>query len=105
MRDLCKAFIFAASSRMSPISSGENSARVRQSRPERGEGGGGVSSSCGIKDLSLGHGGPGFYGRRQGVNAASKGIERSSYLRSAHGEGRGEADRGAPDQVDENLLF
>src|SRR5918992_4892715 len=99
MRDFCKAFIFAASSRMSSTSSGVNSARVRQSRPERGEGGGGVSSSCGITDLSLGHGGPGFYG--QGVNAASKGIERSSYLRSAHGEGRGEADRGIPDQVDE----
>src|SRR5919199_148862 len=102
MRDFCRVFILAASSSMSPTSSAENSARVRQSRPERGEGGGGVWSSCGIMALS-GHGdGIGPCNPHQGLEAASKGIERSSYLRSAHGERRREAYRGAPDQVDEN---
>src|SRR5918992_4545082 len=101
MRDFCKAFIFAASSRMSPASSGENSARVRQSRPERGEGRGGFSSRCWI--TASGYGG-GLDSRRQDVNTASKGIERSSYLRSAHGERRG-GPFGAAAQVDADSLF
>src|SRR5918999_454277 len=101
MRDFCRAFIFAASSRMSPASSGENSARVRQSRPERGEGRGGFSSRCWI--TASGYGG-GLDSRRQDVNTASKGIERSSYLRSAHGERRGEP-YGAADLVYEDSFL
>ena len=39
------------------------------------------------------------------VNAASKGIERSSYLRSADGERRRHADGRSADQVDENAFL
>src|SRR5919202_2541295 len=49
MRDLRSIFSFRASSRISRTSSGANSARVRQSRPARGEGEVGPSScSAGI---------------------------------------------------------
>src|SRR5918998_495903 len=101
MRDFCRAFIFAASSRISPTSSRANSARVRQSRPERGDGGEGFSSRCWIITAS-------GYGRgldsTHDINAASKGIERSSHLRSAHGKRRGEP-YGIADQVDEYTFF
>src|SRR4028119_1108916 len=48
MRAFCMALILTASSRIRATSSDENSASVRQSRPERGDCFGGTSSICGI---------------------------------------------------------
>src|SRR5215217_2741915 len=100
----CEAFILTASSRMSWISSGPNSARVRQSRPARGEGCVGPSCCCaGISVFLLGDGRLGF--RReaerdghQGVHGRAQGVEGGPDLGPRHGKGRGEPYGGTADE-------
>src|SRR5215218_627612 len=53
MRLFCSAFMRTASSRIRDISSGMNSPSVRQSRPDRGEGGGEAFWRSGITMLTL----------------------------------------------------
>src|SRR5215218_3479648 len=82
MRDFCSAFIFAASSRMSPASSGMNSARVRQSRPGRGEREGGPADEVdeyAFSEAVLEH-----LGRELGAEIQGQQEPLPAHLRAGH---------------------
>src|SRR5215211_3692090 len=101
MRLFCSAFMRTASSRIRHISPGVNSPSVRQSRPDRGEGG--AFWRSGITMLTLPP--PLVLSPLRPGNAASKGIERSPYLRSAYGERRRNANGRCGHQVDKDALI
>src|SRR5215217_7125577 len=100
MRDLWRPFSLIASSRMRLVSSGLNSARVGQSRPERGEGGCfRVPGSRAQRYLGF------VLGARHRKDAASKKVEGVPDLGPAHRERRREADGAAADKVDEQPVL